>query len=266
MMMVKGVRIFLVAVLAMVHWSAVVLAQVPAKPANAYAVNDFAQLFTQKQWQRMEKRLVDFADSTSNQIVVVTVNDLGGMDPAMFAYEIGEKWGVGSEEHDNGVVILVKPKTGSGRGQVYISVGYGLEGVIPDAIASRIIDNEMIPYFQEDDYYGGVNAALDVILPLAAGEYTYQQYENEGMIEALAGLLFFLAIVVIIIVAEYKKHKNGRGPGSSGGGMSLGDAIFWSSILGGSGRSGRSGGGFSGGFGGGFGGGSFGGGGAGRSW
>ncbi len=264
--MTRIVKIFLGAVLAVALLGSTALAQVPARPANAYAVNDFAQIFTQGQWQRLEKRLVDFADSTSNQIVVVTVADLGGMEPAMFAYEIGEKWGVGSREYNNGVVILVKPKTMSSRGQAYISVGYGLEGAIPDAIASRILDNEMIPYFQENDYYGGINAALDVILPLAAGEYTYQQYEKEGMIETLAAFVFMLVMLVVLYLIAKKNHKNGGGPGSSGGGMSVGDAIFWSSLLGG-GRSGRSGGGgFSGGFGGGFGGGSFGGGGAGRSW
>ena len=104
----------------------VAAAQVPEKPAVPRAVNDFAGIFSASDAEYMNRVLVSFADSTSNRIVVVTVNDLGGMEPAMAAYEIGEKWGVGSSKFDNGVVVLVKPKTASSSGQVYIAVGYGL--------------------------------------------------------------------------------------------------------------------------------------------
>ncbi len=249
--------------------SYILSAQVPAKPSAAYAVNDFAGIFSDRQWQRMNRRLVDFADSTSNQIVVVTVKDLGGMDPAMFAYEIGEKWGVGSEKFDNGVVILVKPKVRNESGKVYIAVGYGLEPVIPDAIAKRIVEYEMIPHFQEGDYYAGVMSAIDVIMPLAAGEFTYQDYEREGAMAALMILILVVGTFVILVIAARKAGGTNIGGGGSTA-STIADAIFWSSILGGGGRGGRSsggfGGGFSGGFGGGFGGGSFGGGGAGGSW
>ena len=139
-------------------------AQVPEKPAVPRAVNDFAGIFSASDAEYMNRALVSFADSTSNRIVVVTVNDLGGMEPAMFAYEIGEQWGVGSSKFDNGVVVLVKPKTASSSGQVYIAVGYGLEGAIPDAIAKRIVENEMIPRFRQEDYAGGVAAALNVLI------------------------------------------------------------------------------------------------------
>ena len=213
-------------------------AQIPPRPSVPRAVNDFAGVFSRSDAEYMNRVLVDFADSTSNRIVVVTVDDLGGIEPAMFAYEIGEQWGVGSDKFDNGVVVLVKPKTSRSSGQVYIAVGYGLEGAIPDAIAKRIVENEMIPRFRENDYTGGVAAALNVLMRLSAGE---------------------------MVLARR------NGPTNIGhGGSSVADAIFWSSMLGG-GRGGRGfggggGGGFSGGFGGGFGGGSFGGGGAGGSW
>ena len=150
-------------------------AQVPEKPSVPRAVNDFAGIFSRSDAEYMNRVLVSFADSTSNRIVVVTVNDLGGMDPAMFAYEIGERWGVGSEKFDNGIVVLVKPKTSSSSGQVYIAVGYGLEGAIPDAIAKRIVENEMIPRFRENDYTGGVAAALNVWMPLSAVEISYKE-------------------------------------------------------------------------------------------
>lgn len=241
------------------------VAQVPEKPSVPYAVNDYAGVFTSSQWQSMEQALEAFADTTSNRIVVVTVNDLGGMEPAMAAYEIGEKWGVGSSKFDNGVVVLVKPKTASSSGQVYIAVGYGLEGAIPDAIAKRIVENEMIPRFKENDYAGGVAAALNVLMRLSAGEISYKEYE-ESVSDGGGGFVALGFIILFIIVFVIARRN---GPTNIGhGGSSVADAIFWSSILGG-GRShggGFSGGGFSGGFGGGFGGGSFGGGGAGGSW
>ena len=153
-------------------------AQIPPKPSVPMAVNDFAGVFSRSDAEYMNRVLVDFADSTSNRIVVVTVDDLGGMEPAMFAYEIGEQWGVGSDKFDNGVVVLVKPKTSRSSGQVYIAVGYGLEGAIPDAIAKRIVENEMIPRFQQEDYTSGVAAALNVLMRLSAGEISYKEYEE----------------------------------------------------------------------------------------
>ena len=232
-------------------------AQIPPKPSVPRAVNDFAGVFSRSDAEYMNRVLVDFADSTSNRIVVVTVDDLGGMEPAMFAYGIGEQWGVGSDKFDNGVVVLVKPKTSRSSGQVYIAVGYGLEGAIPDAIAKRIVENEMIPRF------------------LAAGEISYKEYEDSiGTGGSIAMIVFGLLFVLIILGALF--GNNGPRNISSGGSRtsSVADAIFWSSMLGGSrGGSGfgGGGGGFSGGFGGGgfgggFGGGSFGGGGAGGSW
>ena len=85
-----------------------------------------------------------FNDSTTNVICVVTVNDLGYYTAAEFAYEIGEQWGVRSDDKRNGVVLLLKPRNET-SGEVYISVGYDLEGAIPDAIAKRIIETKMMP-------------------------------------------------------------------------------------------------------------------------
>ena len=95
------------------------MAQVPERPQPQRLVNDLADIFSSSQEQRMESALVAFADSTSNQIAVVSVPELYGMDKAQLAFEIGEKWGVGQQKFDNGVVILVKPKVGNSRGEVF---------------------------------------------------------------------------------------------------------------------------------------------------
>jgi uncharacterized protein len=154
------------------------LAQVPGRPEPPRLVNDFAGILDASQVAILEDSLVQFARQTSNQIVVVTLSSLNGYDRAEMAYRIGESWGVGQKEKNNGIVVLVKPKSGTEKGQVYVSVGYGLEGAVPDAVANgKIIDNEMIPRFRENDYFGGIMNGVRIIMNLSRGEYTAEQYQ-----------------------------------------------------------------------------------------
>ena len=235
---------------------------IPQRPEPARLVNDLAGLFSSAQTEDLENMLVAFDDSTSNQIAVVTVVDLEGYDAAEYATRIGLDWGVGSSEFDNGIVILVKPKTTS-SGQVFIAVGYGLEGAIPDAYAKRIINNEMIPHFMQNDYFGGVYEACEILMKLASGEISELREYEEDETGAYIVLAFFILMLILFIVAA----MNNKGGGNGGNGrrrvytgpiITIGDDFgTWGSS--------RGGGGFGGGFGG-FGGGSFGGGGAGGSW
>ena len=126
--------------------------RIPEKPYPPRLVNDLAGMFNQADINALERQLEDFSNRTSTQIVLVTVESLYGEDKAMVATEIGQKWGVGSANFDNGIVLLIKPKTPNSKGEVFIAVGYGLEGVIPDAIAKRIVENEIIPSFKQNDY------------------------------------------------------------------------------------------------------------------
>ena len=100
-------------------------------------VYDEANVLSPEEESDLEKRLVAFADSTSNQITLVIVADLCGMDKYQFAIELGESWGVGQSKEDNGVVFLVKPKTPDSKGEIFIAVGRGLEGAIPDITANK---------------------------------------------------------------------------------------------------------------------------------
>ena len=253
-------------------------AQVPARPQPQKLVNDLSGLFSSRQVQVMEKALVDFADSTSNQIVVVTLPELYGYDKAELAYEIGQQWGVGQKEFDNGLVILIKPKTADSSGEVFIATGYGLEGAVTDAFAKMVIEREMIPHFRQDDYYGGTVAALKVLMPVIRGEISTDKYaasEDDGVMPSLFFLAFIGFVVFVLIVSSGGNNQNMGGGNHRGGrDFTATDAFILGSILGNSSgrRSGGSfgGGSFGGGFGGGgfggFGGGSFGGGGAGGSW
>src|SRR5690554_7422740 len=127
-------------------------------------VNDFAGLFTPTEEQALEQKLRAYNDSTSTQLYVVTVNDLAGYAASDFAFRLGEKWEIGQKSKDNGAVILIKPKVDNSRGQAFIATGYGLEARVNDAYAGRIVRDQMIPYFMEEDYFGGANAAADALI------------------------------------------------------------------------------------------------------
>lgn len=101
----------------------------PMRPKRI--VNDFTQLFSPQQQQALEQKLRNFNDTSSTQIAIVTVPTLQGYAPSDYAQRLAEKWGVGQKGKDNGVLLLIKPKSRTEKGQVAIAVGYGLEGVIP---------------------------------------------------------------------------------------------------------------------------------------
>jgi uncharacterized protein len=243
---------------------------IPERPSPPQLVNDLANVLSTGQEQALELKLRYFNDTTSNQIVVVTVNSLEGSDPAMFAFEIGEQWGVGQKEFDNGIVVLVKPKRSDrDRGRAYIAVGYGLEPAIPDAISKRIVENEMIPSFRNNDYFGGIDQATDILMSLAAGEITAQGYNEQTKRSPLAGWVPIIAVIIIVLIIRGQRGRSRTiGRRSS---VPFWTALWLGSSLGGRSHSGSwnnftgGGSGFGGGFGG-FGGGSFGGGGAGGSW
>lgn len=241
-----------------------IFAQIPDRPSPARLVNDMASIFTPEQKAQLEAYLVMIDDSTSNQITVVTVPDLGGMDKAQYATELGEKWGVGDAKLDNGIVILIKPKVDREKGELFIAVGRGLEGAIPDAIANRISDQIMIPYFKQNDYFGGTAAGVDVIYKIAKGEYDVDRLKSKGG----NGKLIILAIIIVVFIISLLGKKKGGDNIDNDGHTSYGSGALPWILMGGLGG-GRSSGGFggsSGGSFGGFGGGGFGGGGAGGSW
>lgn len=244
------------------------MAQVPERPNPPRLVNDFAGILGDCQW--LEDSLERIAMETSNQICVVTMNDFGGYDKAMMAYSIGQEWGVGKKGNNNGVVILIKPKTEDSKGEAFIAPGYGLEGAITDATSTRIVNQEMIPYFKENDYLGGVWAGAQVVRDLATGEYNEEDYAQQDDDSALFALILFILIFAFFMYLAHKSnqnggggHRNNRDTGTWGGPIIFTTGSDWNR----GGSSWGGGGGWSGGGGwGGFGGGSFGGGGGGGSW
>jgi len=234
-------------------------------------VNDFTGLLTTEQQIALNNKLLQFNNETSTQIYVVTYDDLQGYPIAEFASLLGDKWGIGQKGKDNGIVVLVSP----GNREVTIQTGYGIEGVVTDALAKRIIETEIIPAFKEGKYYEGIDKATDVLISLTRGEYTADDYMKKTALPAiLAGAVFTFVVIVMIVFAIVMRRRF-YSPGksipwwvwlmmmNSSGGSRRGSFGDFSSGSGGFG--GFSGGGGFGGFSGG-GGGSFGGGGASGSW
>lgn len=239
---------------------AVLMAGIPPKPSVPMAVYDYADLFSADQYSRLNDELISFSDTTSTRIVVLTVPDLDGMSSSEYAFEVGESWGVGGS-HDNGIILLLKPRTDDSGGDVAISVGYGLEGAIPDAICNRIIQNDMIPYLADEEYFDGVCAGTSALMKCASGEYS-DQVEDEDDLGELVTAIVFLAIIFYILVVIMRKSGRGGSGGSGGSGPWIFPGGGFGSGGGSSFSGGHSGGFSGGGFSGGFGGGHFGGGGA----
>jgi len=231
-------------------------------------VNDYVGILKPDEINTLERKLVAFNDSVSVQIAVIIVPDFKGYDKAEYATMIGTEWGVGQKGFDNGIVILINPVGKEGKREAYIAVGYGLEPVIPDAVAKRIFQNEMLPYFQKNQYYQGIDKAVNTLMSLAAKELTARQYMKKNQKSLWVALVPLLALILVFVLIKVT-NKSVYSPGKN---LSFWTALLlltsmnrrnrgvWNNFSGGKG-SGFGGGGFSG-----FGGGSFGGGGAGGSW
>jgi uncharacterized protein len=244
----------------------------PEKPVPPRLVNDFAGVLTAQEADALEQKLVAYNDSSSTQIAIITVADLHGYDKSDYAQRLAEKWGIGQKGLNNGILILIKPKTSeSSRGEVFIAPGYGLEGVVPDIVCGQIVDNEILPAFRAGAYYQGLDRATSTLMSLASGEYPPDQYGNKNKGEGFTPIIIFIVFLIIIMFFRSNGGSNQRHISRKGLPLWLLLTMMnsdsnkhngsWGGFSGGGGFGGGGGGGF-----GGFGGGSFGGGGAGGSW
>lgn len=261
----KSSRIITVLTALIFGISSLVAQDIPPKPSQERTVYDYGGMLNSQESKYFEQKLSQFARETSTQIILVTVESLNGYDKADYAQRLAEEWGIGQKGKDNGILILLQPKTSTQKGEAYIAIGYGLESVVPDAIAYDIVSREMIPSFKQGQIGQGINNAITVLMEITRGEYSAEAYaKQKGSKGGAAGII--VIIIVIFFIRTFssgsRRHHTMGGRGSS--------ALPWflmGTMMGGS-RSGGSFGNFSGGSGGfgGFGGGGFGGGGAGGSW
>jgi uncharacterized protein len=237
-----------------------------SKPNPPRLVVDAAGLLSPDQQQILEQKLDAFNDSTSNQIAVVTVTDLDGDDVEDYTNKLFRNWGIGGLKHNNGVLLLISKNDRKFR----IEVGYGLEGAITDVLSSDILENDLRPNFKNEDYYAGIDEAVNSLEKAAAGEYKERGTQKDD--NGKGGNILGVIIVIIVVLISLFRGRGGRGGGMMsrrGFGSWIIPAMFMGGGNWGRGSGGWGGGGFGGGGGGGFGGfggGSSGGGGASGGW
>jgi uncharacterized protein len=241
---------------------------IPEKPSFQTSVYDYAKVLSPEEKAQLEEKLIRYSDSTSTQIVVITIESLKNEDVSQLATKWAHTWGLGQAKEDNGVIILLA----KAERKIAINPGYGLEDRLTAGIGGEIIRNIIIPEFKAGSYYKGLDKGADALFDVFKGKYKGERKQTKGKDFPIFP---FIVIVVIILVLLSKNKNSGGGSGNSGNrggrGPSLLDVIILSSLGRGAGGGfgGSSGGGFGGGgggFGGGFGGGGFSGGGSSGSW
>ena len=232
---------------------------IPKKPSFQTSVYDYADVLNPTEEKELENKLVRYSDSTTTQIVVITIDDLKGEDIGVLATNWAHKWGIGQENEDNGMIILLSKNDR----EISIRSGYGIEDRMTAGITGEIIRNVITPYFKVDNYFEGLDKGADAIFEVLKGKYKGSRKESSN---PLPFILIVIFIIILIVLAS--RGNKGGGNYRGGSGLDLGDIIILSSLGRGNGGfgGGSFGGGSSGGFGGGFGGGGFSGGGAGGSW
>jgi uncharacterized protein len=207
-------------------------------PKLEQRVSDFTNTLSFQEWQQLDHLLKSFEDSTSTQVVVLMINSLEGESVEEYANKAFKENKIGQAKKDNGVLLVIAKQDHAMR----IEVGYGLEGVLTDAVTSQIIRQEITPHFKADNYFGGIVTGVDAIMRAAAGEYHVDTKVKRAP-AATGGLVAILVIFLIFVLMPMMISRR-------------------RSIIGSGGHRYYSGWGYGGGFGGtGFGGGGFGGGG-----
>lgn len=256
-------------VILLLFCSEVILSQVPERPQPQRLYNNLSteqpNFLASQEATQLEAKLQSFSNETSNQICVVITDDLNGLSDEQYATEIGQKWGVGKKDKNNGIVILIKPTGGKGHRKLFIAVGYGLEGAIPDLTTKKIRDDLMYPYLKNKENFKALDGAITDLMRLAKGEINAKNYKPKVKNSLNFGLIFIIIAVIVLLISMFKKRNTTySGRGNAGAfflGGFLGGFGSGSSFGGNNNGSNNSGSGF-----GGFGGGSFGGGGSGGDW
>ncbi len=252
----RSTRLLAVALLALLVQSVRAAEIIPPKPTGYF--NDYANVVSKEAAHRFNEQLAQFERETSDQVVVAVFPKMQS-DSSIEDYtqRVAQAWGVGQKDRRNGVALFVFVADR----KMFIQVGYGLEGALPDIMAFDITEYRIKPHFRNGDYEGGLATGIDLICKAVRGEYkgsgktVAEQRRNTGA----PGLLFFIIfVIVLIVISRVVRRLAGYGYSSGRGGP-----IFLPVGGGGGGWSSGGGGGFSGFSGGG---GSFGGGGAGSSW
>jgi uncharacterized protein len=237
---------------------------IPEVPTLQTSVYDYANVLSANEKTQLEEKLIRYSDSTSTQIVVITIESLKGEDIGILTPKWAQKWGIGGgAKTDNGVLILLA----KADRKIWISPGYGLEDRLTAGIGGEITRKIIIPEFKAGSYYRGLDKGADALFDVFKGKYKGERKKSKE--KGFPILPIIIIVIIVLILASKNKNNGGNSGNSGGGGPSFMDILILSSLggsRGGGGFGGGSSGGGGGGFGGGFGGGGFSGGGSGGGW
>jgi uncharacterized protein len=213
-------------------------------PALRGRVNDYAGIIRADKAQELEERLARFEQETGHQIAILTIPSLEGDALEDFSIRVAESWKIGQKGFDNGAILVVAQKDRKLR----IEVGYGLEGVLPDAIANRIVGEIIVPRFRENDYSGGVEAGVNALMQVTKGEVLPERARSaaRGSASRGSGLLTALtmtAVLALFIGMTQRRLLGGAFGGAAAGlvamlvsatgiGLALGIALIVGAVLG----------------------------------
>jgi uncharacterized membrane protein YgcG len=152
--------------------------------------------------------LEDYERTSSIEIAIVLMHTLDGYPIEDYAFQLGEKWGIGKSGTDNGALMLISVE----EHKLWVATGYGLEGSLPDGLVHRIIKNDIVPNFQQNNYHGGLRAGVEAIMLATKGEYKGQKKINPVKTTGLIVLILFIFIIVWLVkgvqVRNYAKMNH----------------------------------------------------------
>lgn len=243
--------------------------KIPERPKIIYPVNDYAGILTTQQKQELNQKLISYSDSTSTEIIVCTIKTLDGDDINYVGAKWGTQWGVGQKDKNNGILLLIAVNDH----KLAIQNGRGTEDAMTDLYSGIIINQYMVPYLKNNDFFGAINSGTDQIIKVLQGKFKASPKTDDTVDDGMSGFVVALILFFFILFIVLMKKKSTSSTYYDRNGKKKkkdDDDDFWGGFgggflgggFGGFGRGSSSGGGF-GGFGGG---GSFGGGGASGSW
>lgn len=246
-------------------------AERPARPDGP--ILDQAEIIPPAEETALDRKLRDYNMRTGRALMVVTVRSLDGEDVATYANTLGHEWGVGGKTTDMGLIFLIAPSEKKMR----IETGYGLEEFLPDALAGRIIREEVAPRFKAQDFPGGINRGIDAIMAQldrdpaeakAIAEAAAAARANDSSGGSIGSAIFWIILILFLISMFSRRRRGSRRSGIDPGIVLWGvSEVLHHASRGGGGIDFGGGGGSGGGSDwGGFGGGDFGGGGASGDW
>jgi uncharacterized protein len=176
-------------------------------PALRGRINDYAQMLSRDVARNLENQLEQFERQTGHQVALLTVPSLAGEDIEGFSIRVAETWKIGQKGFDNGVIFVVAPQDR----QLRLEVGYGLEGVLPDAVASRIIREIVVPRFRNNDYEGGIINGLDAVMKIIRGESLPEAARQKPRGDNPTLALSLPVILFLLFLAGALSRRRGRG-------------------------------------------------------